>query len=452
MLLLATPFIVAVNLNIEQENSKEVIINGIDHPAIFDLKVKNLGASDNVQFYNLLGFSMAPKGTVSLLTGEEKAINLMVYPKENFKYNGYYTFKYFIRGQDSTEISSALTIKFVDLKDMFEVGSAEISPGKNSMKIYIYNKENFDFENVDVKFTSPFFKIEKSFPLGANEKQEFNVELDKEDFKKLMAGFYTLNADISTYGKTTEVEGTIKFVEKDILTSTKSDSGIIINTQVISKKNEGNLVAQIETVIKKNIISRLFTSFSPHPDSAERKGLSVYYTWVREINPGDDLEITVITNWLLPFMAVLFIIVIVIVAKLYSTTNLVIRKRVSFVRAKGGEFALKVSLLVNARSYVEKVSITERLPPLVKLYDRFGSERPKRINEKARKLEWEFEKLEKGETRVLSYIIYSKIGVIGKFALPTATAIYEKDGRIHEAESNRAFFVAEQRKGDVEDY
>ena len=45
----------------------------------------------------------------------------------------------------------------------------------------------------------------------------------------------------------------------------------------------------------------------------------------------------------------------------------------------------------------------------------------------------------------MSYIIYSKIGVVGKFSLPTAIAVYEKDGKIHEAESNRAYFVAEQR-------
>jgi len=58
--------------------------------------------------------------------------------------------------------------------------------------------------------------------------------------------------------------------------------------------------------------------------------------------------------------------------------------------------------------------------------------------------------MQPGESRVISYIIYSKVGVLGKFALPTATAIYEKDGNIHEAESNHAFFIAEQGR-KVED-
>ena len=76
---------------------------------------------------------------------------------------------------------------------------------------------------------------------------------------------------------------------------------------------------------------------------------------------------------------------------------------------------------------------------------------PTRFDEKNRRIEWNFEKLEAGESRVLSYIIYSKIGVLGKFALPSATAIYEREGKIKESESNRAFFVAEQRTRDVEE-
>ena len=447
----AFPLLMAINLNVEQQDSKGVIINGVDRPAVFNVKITNLGESNNLQFYNLLGFSMAPKGTLAMSSKEVKNVSLLVYPRENFNYNGFYSFKYFIRGQDKSEISQDLTIKFVDIEDMFEIGSGELSPETSSMKIYIYNRESFDFDNLNVNFDSPFFKVEENITLSANEKKEFDIQLNREDFKKLMAGFYTLNARISAYGKTAEIEGVIKFVEKDILTTTSNDYGLIISTDVISKKNEGNVIAKTETVVKKNIISRLFTSFSPEPDSVDRQGLTVYYTWIEEISPGDELEITVRTNWILPLISIIFIILAVIVARIYATTNLAISKKVSFVKAKGGEFALKVSLIANARSHVERVNITDWLPPLVKVHERFGVDRPKRIDDKSRKIEWEFEKLDKGETRVLTYIIYSKIGVVGKFALPTAMAVYEKDGKIHESESNKTFFVAEQRSGDVED-
>jgi nucleoside-triphosphatase THEP1 len=132
--------------------------------------------------------------------------------------------------------------------------------------------------------------------------------------------------------------------------------------------------------------------------------------------------------------------------KQFSKTNLSLKKKVSFVRAKGGEFALKVSVTVSARKFVEKVNIIDRLPPLVKLHEKFGGEMPRKVDENNRRIEWHFDKLQEGESRILSYVIYSKVGVLGKFALPTTTAIYEKDGEVHEAESNHAFFIADQIK------
>jgi hypothetical protein len=344
-----------------------------------------------------------------------------------------------------------LTFKIIDLKDAFVVGSSDVDPESNSIEIFIKNTEKFDFGNMDVNFSSPFFSIQKSFSLGSKETKNFTVQLNPDDFNELIAGFYTLTAKVSVEGEEASVEGVIKFVEKNIVTTTKKEFGFLITTKIIEKKNTGNTVERSETVIKKNIISRLFTSFNPEPDFVEREGGSVYYTWDQEVMPGETLEIIVKTNWVFPFLIILFVILIVILTKKYSETNLVLKKKVSFVKAKGGEFALKVSISINAKKYVERVNVIDRVPLLVEVYERFGGDQPSRIDKKNRRLEWNFEKLETGETRILSYIIYSKVGVLGKFALPTATAVYEKDGEIHESESNRAFFVAEQRTKDVKE-
>ena len=451
ILVFVLPSVLAINLIIEEQDSNEVIIQGLNEPAIFNLKITNTGESDNFQFYNLLGFSMAPKGTVQINNGETKKIKLIIYPQDDFSLRGFYTFEYFIQSQDKTEISQRLTIKIVDLEDVFEIGSGEIDPESNSIEIYIHNKENFNFEDINTKFNSVFFDLNETFQLGANERKTFDIQLNKEDFKELIAGFYTLNAKITVENLNAEIEGIIKFAEKDILTITKRDYGVVINTQIIEKKNEGNIAVKSETVIKKNIISRLFTSFSPEPDVVERQRVNIYYTWSREIAPGESLEIVVKTNWVIPLFLVLFVVIIVALTRYYSSTDLTLRKRVSFVKAKGGEFALKVSIIVHAKKHVERVNIIDRLPSLVKIYERFGGEKPTRINEKTRRIEWDLDKLDEGETRVLSYIIYSKIGIIGKFALPEATAIYEHEGKIHESSSNKAFFIAEQRKGEVEE-
>jgi hypothetical protein len=52
--------------------------------------------------------------------------------------------------------------------------------------------------------------------------------------------------------------------------------------------------------------------------------------------------------------------------------------------------------------------------------------------------------LEAGEVRSLSYIVYSKVGIVGKFSLPRALAVFEKDGNLHEINSNNVFFMNEQ--------
>ena len=451
IVLFVFPLISAINISIEKQSENEVLVADLGKPAVFDLKITNHGSNDNFEFYNLLGFTMFPVGTVNIGSGQTKIVQLGMTPIGKFNYRGLYTFEYFIRGSDDTEVKERLTFRAIDLEEAFEVGSGELDPESNSLEIYIYNKVNFDFGEMSAKFSSSFFKVEKEFSLGPNERENFNVTLNKDDFKALMAGFYTLKADVSAQGESADVEGIIKFVEKDILTTTKKDYGLIIYTQIVEKVNEGNVLVKSETVIKKNIISRLFTSFSPEPDSVDRSGFKVYYTWAREIKPSETLEISVRTNWLFPLLIIFFIVAIVLLAKQYSRTHLSLRKKISFVKAKGGEFALKVSIFAHAKKYVERVSIIDRLPPLVKIYEKFGREEPTRVDEKTRRIEWNFEKLEAGEIRILSYIIYSKIGVLGKFALPSATAVYEKGGEIHETESNKAFFVTEQREKDEGD-
>ncbi len=451
LILLILPSILAINLSIEKQSSNEVLIIGLKMPAVFDLKITNLGSQDNFSFYNLVGLSINPE-TVSINQGETKEVKLKISPIGDLDIRGFYTFKYAIttkssfQGQDYSEIDQQLTMKIIDLGDAFEIGSEEFDSDSNSLNIYIHNKVSSDFTAINANFKSAFFNLKENFSLGPNEKKSFNIQLNKDNFRKLMAGFYTLNAEISVEDKKANVEGIIKFVEKNLVTTTKKDYGLIINTKIIEKINEGNVLAKSETVLKKNIISRLFTSFSPQPDIVERQGLTIYYTWERQIKPGETLKIIVKTNWLFPLLVILFIVTIVILTKQYSKTNLILKKKVSFVRAKGGEFALKVSIIIHAKKYVERVSIIDRLPPLVKIHERFGGEKPLRINEKNKRIEWGFEKLEAGETRMLSYIVYSKIGVLGKFALPATTAVYERDGEVHESTSNRAFFIAEQGK------
>lgn len=448
LVLLVFPSVLAINLQVEKVSSEEVLIIGISKSTLFDLKITNNESADNFEFYNLLGFSMFPVGTVPINGGETKEIVLGISPLGRTDARGFYNFEYYIRASDGAEQKETIMFQIMDVKDAIIINSGDVDPESNEIEISLKNRVNFDFGDVNAKFSSLFFDLEENFSLGPKEIKNFTIQLNNEDFRRLIAGFYTINAEIKIEDHVSEIEGIVKFVEKDLVTTTKKEFGIFVNTNIIEKKNEGNTIEHSETVIKKNIISRLFTSFSPDPDIVEREGATVYYTWIADVGPGETYEISVRTNWFFPLLIIIFIVAIVIFVKKYSGTDVILKKKVSFVKAKGGEFALKVSILVQAQKYVERVNIVDRLPALVKIYERFGGDRPDRIDEKNRRLEWNFEKLEQGERRVLSYIIYSKIGVVGKFALPQATAVFEREGKIKEVDSNRTFFVAEQRGGE----
>ena len=443
--LVLLPNILAINPEVGKISQNEVLIADLENPSVvFDINITNKGSSGNFEFYNLAGFSMSPT-KITVNSGETKEIQLSLAPIGKISQRGFYTVPYFIRASDGSDLEESLTFKIIELREAFEVGSGDVDPESKSIDIFIKNLEDVDFGDVHVKFSSAFFNVEEDFVIGPRETKRIPIQLNQGDFNSLMAGFYTLEADVNALGKETSVEGVIKFVEKDILTTTKKDYGFLINTQIIAKTNEGNTVAASETVIKKNLVSRLFTSFSPTPDIVERDGFSVYYSWTRNISPGETLEIEVKTNWLFPLILILFVVAIVVFVRKYTGTNLVLRKRVSFVRAKGGEFALKVSVSAHARQHVDRVNLVDRLPLMVTLHDKFLGEYPTRVDAKNRRIEWNFEKMEAGEVKIVSYIIYSKIGVVGKFALPTATAIFEKDEQIKEVESNLAFFISEQR-------
>ena len=75
----------------------------------------------------------------------------------------------------------------------------------------------------------------------------------------------------------------------------------------------------------------------------------------------------------LPLIFIILIIAIVLFVKEYTKTDLRLRKKITFVKSKGGEFALKISLLIHAKKAIDNVLIIEKFPNLLKLYEKFGN-------------------------------------------------------------------------------
>jgi hypothetical protein len=443
-LIVLLPLAFAVDLDVKKISSDEVLIMGIDDPANFEIEIKNNGPSDRLSIYTFFGGGIKPIEWFDFNHDEVRNINFDLYPRNDIISKGVHNFPYFIQGGDKTEIEYKAFVKIIELEDAIEIGSSSIDSESNSIKLFVLNKVNFNFSEIDAKISSAFFNIQKTFSLGPGEVKEFEIVLEKADFDKLTAGFYTLYAELESQDAEAEIEGKIEFLESNLIETEERNYGLVVLTKVIKKVNKGNVISESVVEIEKSIFLKWFTTFDPKPDSSARKGFNVLYKWNQNINPGEVREVIVKTNWLIPLLLLVVIISTFYFAKKYSNQKLVLKKRVSFVKAKGGEFALKVTIIAEAREFVEKVRIIERLPPLVKMYERFAGELPDKISKDKKRLEWEYSYLDSGEKRIMTYIVYSKLGILGRFALPGAVARFEKDGKSKQVLSNKAYFLAEK--------
>ncbi len=450
LILCLIPAVLAINIKVEKVSTRPVMIKELPTPATYELIITNYGKTDEFRFYNLLGFEMYPSKSIKVKANETKEISLIIYPREDVEVKNTYPLEFRIRASDDSEVIETAYIRFVSLRDAFSLDAEPIYPISDQIHIQFQNKENIEFENLTLELSSSFFNFKKEFSLSSFEKKNLTIDLDREKSKFLSAGFYTIQGFVEVQGKKADIQGIIEFSAKEGLTTDEIKSGFFVISTIIEKTNKGNVPKTSQVRIEKNIISRLFTSFSQEPDSVTRNGWKTTYVWNLKLNPGETKKITAKTNWFLPFFILILIVAIIVLAKKYKETDLIMKKKVSYVRTKGGEFALRISIYLKARKYLENIGVTDRFPAMVQVYEKFGTQIPSKINEKTRTIRWNFQKLENGETRVLSYIIYSKVGVLGKFALPSAIAIYERDGEIQESQSNRAFFISETRDEKAE--
>lgn len=444
--IMSLSFAYADRVYISTQPMVSTIINDHNVPAVYKVTLTNNGAGSIFDIYTFEKFRLNPS-EINLSAGETQTVSLQFFPISSMVDNsGYVSVPFFVRDQTNVNgqgDSSTVVIKLVSFANAFDVGGENVNLDADAMKVYFYNKENVHYKGINMVFSSNFFEDSpQTFDLNPYQKYEITIPINRDKIKKLVAGTYTVSATVTLDNKTVVIPGQIKILEQTGLSEKDSSSGFVIRTDTIAKTNDGNIPTVAEITIQKDIISRLFTTFSLEPSRVERNGFLVVYTWQKELNPDETLSVDATTNWTFPLLLVIAVIIIGYMFNRFTKQNLVIHKSVGFVRTKTNDFALRVTIRVKARKFMEKVVIYDRLPGIAKLYERFG-EKPTRFDEQSGRMQWEIPRLTEGEERVYSYVFYSKINVIGKFELPSATGLYEINGKLNETRSNRAFFINE---------
>lgn len=435
------------SITVENQEKANSIIAELGNPAIFDLTFNNTGPADNIQIYSLVGVQLLPNETFNVPTGD-KTIEVKAYASDRVRRNrGNINFEYEIMSNLTGQVitGNMLRIRLVDFSEALEFGQSSLYLGEKMANLTIRNLENDKLENAEIKFRSAFFERSENVSIDPLETKSFYIDIDDNaQTRALLAGDYVITGELMVNGKSKAIiEGVLNYAEKEQITTKETGSGWIVASGRIEKKNDGNTKTPVQITYKRDILTRLFTTYSAEPDTVERRGLVVYYTWNDELSPGETFAVTSRTNYIFPLLLVILVVVVALLVRMYTRTAVIIKKNVSYVKTKGGQFALKVRVRVKARKNVERLELSDILPGSTKLYEGFGTV-PHKMDQSSRKLVWNFNMLRAGEERVVTYIIYSNVRIVGNFSLPAAHASYERNGKREQVFSNRTYFISEQ--------
>lgn len=444
LIILCAAVVSAANVTVQENSVDNVVIKEVDNPAIYDLIIKNNGRTDSFRIFSFVGIDIQPSENFEIESGETQTIRIQANPSEKSRkdFAGWVLFEYRVAGSEPGSYIDKLKVKIVPLNEIVEISPVSVFPDGTQATISLQNMENKSLDGLVLAFKSDFFEHTEALSLAPFEEKIISVPIDKET-GSLEAGQYTLLTEIKYMGAVSEKESEINYLEQGGILTKRDSGGFIIVRTDISKENTGNVASIVTIKEEKNLISRLFSTFSPVPTKTERDGFVVGYTWEKEIQPGETLSVRTTTNYTFPFILLIIIIGAIVWVKMQGMTDLVLKKRLQFVRTKGGEFALRVRIKAKARKNLSEIKITDLIPVTTKLYEKMTSPHPSHVDEKTRRLHWNLSSMAAGEERTFTYVIYSKIRIIGSFELPAAHAAYKSGSTQKHVYSNRTSFAAE---------
>jgi hypothetical protein len=444
----------APTFDIVKNPINKIVIKELSMPAVYNLTIKNNGIGDFFRIDTLLDVMIYPRDAFPIGNNEEKTITIRIFPKstEKNRYYGDWSFRYFFKGDNTGILEDNIIVRILSLKDVLSLKvpnsvksddtilSAELSNNEN---ISLYIKLNFD---------STLLSYTDNFTINPLEKKEIRIPLDAEKLSR-EAGAYNLKVSIIANNEAELPIVKDLILESNVLITSdiKTESSTFTEKTTFTKKNDGNTPTMVTVTAERTMIQSLITSFNAKPDSVSRKGGVYDYKWERKLNPSEELKIEMKTNYALPWILLIVLLVCYAVVRRLTKKRIIIKKKAYRVKTKSGQFAAKVILLVkNTGKEVSNAKIIESIPPFTEIMgDRFGTIKPAEIRKHS--VIWDIPFMAAKEEFILSYIVYSKVSILGKIDVAPAIATYQitKD-RMQESKSNSIFILTEEKQPEAQ--
>jgi len=446
--LLIVPLAVA-ETTISKEAINNVIVKEIPLPAEYSIIITNDNSyADSFRIDSYLDLDIYPKYSTQIAAGETKTVAIKIYPGESIKrdvrYTGTHSFNIYVKGQRSPVVEDSIVIKIIPASEVLDIKYPEsIKASDKSLEMQIKNNINSNLE-FNLSISSRLFEKETPISIEPYESETVAIDLNEDDLKR-EAGIYSVTFSLIFPNGRYDYEKSILLESfTDISTDTQEKQSTFGQFTEVTKKNNGNIPATVRIDINRSAFGKIFSSKSITPDFVKKVGDEVVFSWERELQPGESLTVRVNTDYLTPLLAIIVIIVLAFILNAVFKKKVFLEKKLVKARTRTGNFASKIILHVkNKGPAIKDVKIIERLPPFTELVpERFGTIAPSEIKKSS--IIWNIPEIAGGEEVIVSYIVYSKVSIIGKLTVPPAIVTYKaKDGTLKESFSNSLFILAE---------
>ncbi|MFH1638288.1 MAG: hypothetical protein ABIB71_07725 [Candidatus Woesearchaeota archaeon] len=385
---------------------------------------------------------------IDLQGHEKKDLKVLLKLKEDVPYEENYAT--FIKLNSLTDTSVKedyyFVVRVVPPSDILSISSSmpeKVNPsGELNFDIILNNKLNTKLPNVKIYVSSGIFSDERSIEFFPKQERTENFKFSIPALTE--AGDYQLNFRVYSGDKLVR-KGSFTFTvteNVDVKEKEESSSGFLYSEITITKSNYGNTPVQESFSISLSSMQRMFAKYNVAPTLFEEDKVS----WVVTINPERQYTVQVSIDYRPLFFAVLGILAFAGVVVYLFTRKVMIRKEILTVKKTAdGMSELKVLLHVKnkTRGTIRHLSLVEFLPSIIHPSAKFATLKPSKMQkgEKGIRMIWEIPELVKGEERIISYEVKSKLGIVGKLMLPHALLKYKTaGGRVAHIKSNNAGF------------
>ncbi len=387
-------------------------------------------------------FSITPK-TFELSGSESKEVEVELKMKDTVLPRDNYATYIVVEDIEDPSIRTEhnLVMKIIPPDEVVSVSAVipeSVAPGgKFDVAVGFRNNMNLQLSDIEVYVGGELFEQKKTmilFPLQKRS-ETFSFEVPRaarpQDYEFSVRVYQNgvLNGRLSDTFSVLE--------SSDVRESVSVDGGFLTTVTTMTKTNLGNSVAAGYFDYPVSMITGMLVSSSVDELSSDSEGMH----WIFDIQPGESQVLQVTVSYVPVLIAIAVILLSGAVAYYLLTRGLIVRKRVFKLRKGEGtaQFTVMVHIKNRTRGPVKELTVFEILPKLIRPSTHFGLMKPKTVQhgDKGDKLIWDIPEMARGEERIISYQVDSKVTVLGSISLPVCMVRYKTaKGRVVNVKSN----------------